>query len=139
MKCSFEDNIGEHQQCRLFSFFKGSIKLTKPKYLGFCVLELIESLLYERCYEKRQQCSGEVNLKKHYIDTYNFLLSFKPIEGLIEYLKHTKEDFDLIDLDQSQELYSNISKKVIGKTKLETAPELNFLRSNIFKERILFS
>ena len=49
--------------------------------------------------------------------------SFKPIKGLIEIFKHFKEDFDSSDLDTSHELYSEDNKKVIGKMKLEKAPE----------------
>ena len=53
---------------------------------------------------------------------------------MIEDLKHFKNDFDFSDLDPSHELYSNENKKVIGKMKLETLPELDldeavFLRS----------
>ena len=68
---------------------------------------------------------GEDNLELHYLDTDSFIFSFKPIKSLIEDLKRFKEDFDFSDLDPSHELYSEDNKKVIGKMKLETAPELD--------------
>ena len=84
---------------------------------------------------------GEDNLEYHYLDTDSFIVSFKPIKSLIEDLKHFKEDFDFSDLDPSHELYSEANKKVFGKMKLETAPELDineavFLRSKPYSYNI---
>ena len=84
---------------------------------------------------------GEDNLELHYLDTDSFIFSFKPIKSLIEDLKHFKEDFDFSDLDPSHELSSNDIKNVIGKLKLETAPELDldeavFLRSKSYSLNI---
>ena len=80
-------------------------------------------------------------MELHYLDTDSFKFSFKPIKSLIEDLKHFKEDFDFSDLDPSHELYSEANKKVIGKMKLETAPELDldeavFLRSKTYSLNI---
>ena len=80
---------------------------------------------------------GQNNLELHYLDTESFISSFKPIKSLIEDLKHFQDDFDFSDLDPSHELYSEVNKKVIGKMKLETAPELDldeavFLRSKSY-------
>ena len=68
---------------------------------------------------------GEDTLELHYLDTDSFIFSFKPIKSLIEDLKLFKDDLDFSDLDPSHELYSNENKKVIGKMKLETLPELD--------------
>ena len=81
--------------------------------------------MYEWYYDKMQPYFGEDNLKLHYLDTDSFIFSFEPIKILIEDLKHFKEDFDFSDLDSSHELYSEANKKVIGKRKLESAPELD--------------
>ena len=81
--------------------------------------------MYEWYYDKMQPYFGEDNLELHYFDTGSFIFSFKPIKSSIEELKHFKEDFDLSDLDPSHELYSEANKNVIGKKKLETAPELD--------------
>ena len=121
----------------LYSFNKETIKFTKLIYVGFCVLELLKLLMYEWYYDKMQPFFGEDNLELQYLDTDSFIFSFKPIKSLIEDLKQFKEDFDFSDLDPSHELYSKDNKKVIGKMKLETAPELDldkavFLRSKSY-------
>ena len=140
-KLSFDDKIAEYEKFNFYSFNKGTIKFTKPIYVGFCVLELSKLLMYEWYYDKMQQYFGENNLELHYLDTDSFIFSFKPIKSLIEALKHFKECFDFSDLDQSHELYSETNKKVIGKMKFETAPELDldeavFLRSKSYSLEI---
>ena len=97
--------------------------------------------MYEWYYDKMQPYFGEDNLELHYLDTDSFIFSFKPIKSLIEDLKHFTEDFDFSDLDLSHELYSEDNKKVIGKMKLETSPELDsdeavFLRSKSYSLNI---
>ena len=97
--------------------------------------------MYEWDYDKMQAYFGEDNLELHYIDTNSFIFSFKPIEGIIEHLKHFKEDFDFSDLDPSHELFSEDNKKVVGKIKLETVPDLDleeavFLRSKSYSINI---
>ena len=77
-------------------------------------------------------------MELHYLDTDSFIFSFNPIKGLIEDLKHFKDDFDLSDLDPSHELYSEDIKKVIGRMKLETAPELD-LDEAVFLRRKSYS
>ena len=140
-KLSFDDKIAEYKKFNLFSFNKETIKFTKPIYVGFSVLDLSKLLMYEWYYDKMQPYFGENNLELHYLDTDSFIFSFKPIKSLIEDLKHFKEDFDFSDLDPSHELYSEANKKVIGKMKLETAPELDldeavFLRSKSYSLNI---
>ena len=140
-KLSFDDKIAEYGKFNLYSFNKETIKFTKPIYVGFCVLELSKLLMYEWYHDKMQTSFGEDNLELHYLDTDSFIFSFKPIKNLIEDLKHFKEDFDFSDLDPSHELYSEANKKVFGKMKLETAPELDideavFLRSKSYSYNI---
>ena len=81
--------------------------------------------MYEWYYDKMQPFFGEDNLELHYLDTDSFIFSFKPIKSLIEDSEHFKKNFDFSDLDPSHELYSEANKKVVGKIKLETAPELD--------------
>ena len=136
-KFSFDDKIAEYEKSNLYSFNKEAIKFTKPIYVGFSILDLSKLLMYEWYYDKMQPYFGVDNLELHYLDTDLFLFSFKPIKSLIEDLKHFKDDFDFSDLDPSHELYSKDIKKVIGKMKLETLPELDlyeavFLRSKSY-------
>ena len=140
-KLSFDDKIAEYEKFNLYSFIKETIKFTKPIYFGFCVLELSKLLMYEWYYDKMQPYFGVDKLELHYLDTDSFIFSFKPIKSLIEDLKHFEDDFDFSDLDPSHELYSKVNKKVIGKMKLETSPELDldeavFLRSKSYSHNI---
>ena len=140
-KLSFDYKIAEYEKFNLYSFNRETIKFTKPIYVGFCVLELSKLLMYEWYYDKMQPYFGEDNLELHYLDTDSFIFSFKPIKSLIEVLKHFKENFDFSEMDPSQELYSEANKKVNGKMKLETAPELDineavFLRSKSYSPNI---
>ena len=84
---------------------------------------------------------GEEILELHYLDTDSFTFSFEPIKSVIQDLKHFNEDFAFSDLDPSHELYSKDNRKVIGKMKLETAPELDldeavFLKSKSYSLNI---
>ena len=140
-KLSFDNKIAEYEKFSLYSFNKDSIKITKPFYVGFSVLELSKLLMYEWYSDKMQRYFGEDNLELHYLDTDSFIFSFQPIKSLIEDLKNFREDFDFSELDPSHELYSKDNKKVIGKKKLETAPELDldeavFLRSKSYSLNI---
>ena len=124
-KLSFDDKIVEYEKFNLYSFNKETFKFTKAIYIGFSVLELTKLLMYEWYHDKMQSYFGEDNLELHYLDTDAFIFSFKPIKSLIEDLKYFKEDFDFSDLDSSHELFSENIRKVIGKRKLETLPELD--------------
>ena len=128
------NNLQNIKKLNLYSFNKETIKFEKPIYVGFCVLELSKLPMYEWYYDKMQTYFGEDNLELPYLDTDSLIFSFTQIKSLIEDLKHFKDDFNFSDLDPSHELYSEANKKVIGKMKLETAPELDldeavFLRS----------
>ena len=68
---------------------------------------------------------GKHNSEFSQFVTDSFILSFKPIKGLIEELKQFNEDFDFSDLDPAHELYSEYNKNDIGKIKLNTTPDLN--------------
>ena len=124
-KLSLDDKTAELEKFRLYSFNKESINFTKRFYVGFSVLDLSKLLMYEWYYYKMQPFFGEDNLGLHYLDTDSFIFSFKPIKNLIEDIKYFLDVFDFSDLDPSQELYSKDNKKIIGKLKLETAPELD--------------
>ena len=80
-------------------------------------------------------------MELHYLDTDAFIFSFKTIKSLIDDLKNFKEYFDFSDLDPFHQLYSKDNKKVVGKMKLETSPELDldeavFLRSKSYSLNI---
>ena len=74
-------------------------------------------------------------MELHYLDTDSFIFSFTAIKSLIEDLKYFEEDFNFSDLDPSHELYSEDTKKVIGKMKLETLPELDLEEAVIIRSK----
>ena len=71
-------------------------------------------------------------LKFYYIDTGSFIVSLESVRCLIEDLKDFTEDFDFSDFDPSRELCSEDNEKIVGKMKLETAPNLNFYEPVFF-------
>ena len=70
-----------------------------------------------------QRYVREDHLELHDLDTDSFISSFKPIKNLTGSSNYFKDDFVFSDLDPSIELYSKDNKKVIGKMKLERAPD----------------
>ena len=95
---------------------------TKPIYDGFTILDLSKLFMYEFYYEKLYNYWGE-NVILHYMDTDSFVLTIKT-DDLVKDLHHFRDDFDFSNLNRDHELYSNENKKVIGKMKIETGPEL---------------
>ena len=46
-KLSFDEKIEKYEKFSLYSFNKESIKFTKPIYVGFCVLQSSDLLMYD--------------------------------------------------------------------------------------------
>ena len=95
-KLSFDDKIAEYEKFNLYSFNKETIKVTKPTYVGFCVLELSKLLMYEWYYDKMQPYFGEDNLELHYLVTDSFIFLCKPIKSLSEDFKYFKGILTLV-------------------------------------------
>ena len=102
-----------------YTFEQNEVVTGKPTYLGFALLELSKILMYETYYDKLQPYLGQKNLQLHYMDTDSFVSSVD-IKDIIKDLKKLYEFFDPSNLNESQELFSNKNKKVIGKFKNET-------------------
>ena len=118
-----------------YTFKQNEVVTDKPTYLGFALLELSKILMYETYYDKLQPYFGQKNFQLHYMDTDSFVLSVDT-KDIIKDLKNNF--FDPSNLNESQELFSNKNKKVIGKFKNET-PKKNIwidkfvcLRSNMY-------
>ena len=90
---------------------KESVNFRKLIYASFSVLTLSKVLVYEQYYDKMKPYSAENDLELHHTATDPSIISFQPINCLIEDLKHFKWDFDFIDLDQFHELYAEEMKK----------------------------
>ena len=87
--------------------------MDKPIYLGFSVLELSKLLMYETNYDKLQPYFGRENIQLHYMDTDSFVLCVNT-KDIIKDMKNFEGIFDLSNLDENHELFSNKNKKVLG-------------------------
>ena len=111
-----------------YTFKQNEVVTDQPIYLGFSLLELSKLLMYETYYDKLQPYFGQRNFQLHYMDTDSFVLSVDT-KDIIKDLKNNF--FDPSNLNESQELFSNKNKKVIGKFKNET-PKKTFGLINLF-------
>ena len=119
-KLSFKGIVNHYSEFSVCKNDKEKTVFDKPIYLGFSVLELSKMLMYEFYYHKLQPYYSS-SVKLHYMDTDSFILSIKTGD-LLNDLEYFKDDFDFSELDENQELYDTINKKVIGKMKIETSP-----------------
>ena len=98
---------------------KNDVIVEKPIYLGVVVLELNKLHRYETYYDKLKPYFGMENIQPRYMDTDSFILSVNT-KDLIRDLKNSEDIFDISNLDEKREIFSNKNKKVIGKFKIET-------------------
>lgn len=89
------------------------VKLNKPLYIAFTVLDLSKLFMYEWHYDKIGEWFGE-RAKFLFTDTDSLAYSITT-EDLYEDLAEHADEFDFSNYDQSHFLYSNVNKKVIGK------------------------
>ena len=92
--------------------------------------------MYETYYDALQLYFGQQNLP-HYIHTDAFVSSIVSKDSF-EDLRNLNESFDSSNLKEDHELFSNKSKKVVGKFKIET-PENVFIDEFICLGRKAFS
>ena len=118
-KLTFNGIHKSYENCDSYTFKENEVRMDKPFYLGFSVLELSKLLMYETYYDILQPYFGEKNLQLHYMDTDGFVLSINT-KDIIKDLKNLEDIFDFSNLDKNHELFSNKNKKVIGKFKIET-------------------
>lgn len=98
-------------------FYKTSIKLDRPIYVGFSILELSKTLMYAFYYDILKPKYGE-NISLCYMDTDSFILEINT-DDVYEDFKEIKEHLDTSDYPENHYLHSKENKKVIGKFKDE--------------------
>ena len=76
-----------YENCDSYLFKKNEVKMEKPFYLGFAVLELSMLHMYETNYNKLQPYFGQENIQLHYIDTDASVLSMNT-EEIIKDIKN---------------------------------------------------
>ena len=118
-KLAFNGINKSYEICDSYTYKANEVKMDKPIYLGFAVLELSKLLRYETYYDILQPYFGEKNLQLHYMDTDSFVLSIYT-KDIIKDLTNLEDTFDFSNLDKNHELYSKTNEKVIGNFKIET-------------------
>ena len=68
-KLTFNGIHKSYENYDSFTFRQNEIKMDKPIYLGFTVLELSKLLMYETYYDNLQPYFGQENLQIHYMDS----------------------------------------------------------------------
>ena len=118
-KLTFNGIQRSYENYDSYTFKKNEIVMDKAIYVGFAILELSKLHMYETYYDTLQPYFGQDNLQLHYVDTDGMFLNMKT-KNIIKDLKNVEDIFDFSNLDKNHELYSEKSKKVIGKFKIET-------------------
>lgn len=103
------------------SLHKEQVKLNKPIYVGFTVLELSKLLIYDFHYN--------VILKKYsdkarllFIDTDSLTYHVRT-QDIYQDMKEMQDFYDTSEYPKGHFLYSEVNKKVLGKMKDETMGE----------------
>ena len=97
---------------------KSSVKLCKPIFIGFTVLELSKELMYSFHYYHMKQQYGE-KAKLLFTDTDSLCYSIET-NDVYKDMEKSLHLFDTCDYPSSHFLHSNANKKVLGKMKDET-------------------
>ena len=115
-----------YQDYDSYTFKSNVVKMEKPIYLGFCILELSKLLMYETYYDKLQKYFGVDGIQIHYQDTDAFIMSIKTTDIVndLSNLQHQHKMFDFSNLNKEHKLFSNEFKKIPGYLKIETPKSL---------------
>lgn len=96
-----------------------SVKLDKPIYTGFTVLELSKLHMYDFHYNHIMKKYGPEKAKLLFTDTESLTYHIKT-DDLYQDMKQDLHLYDTSNYPQDHPLYSTTNKKVIGKLKDET-------------------
>ena len=97
-----------------------NVKLNKPIYTGFTVLELSKLHMYEFHFNHMMKKYGADKAKLLFTDT-DSLTYHITTDDIYQDMKQDQELYDTSDYPKEHPLYSPTNKKVIGKFKDETA------------------
>ena len=100
-----------------FELVKKTLKLDRPVYVGFSILDISKTLMYDFFYNVLKPKFGD-NVSVLYTDTDSFILHFKT-KDLYKDIKNMKEHFDFSNLAESHILHDQKNAKVLGKFKDE--------------------
>ena len=91
----------------------------KPIAVGFSILDMSKTYIYQFFYEYMEPTYGHENLRLHMTDTDSFIFGVYT-EDLYKDMKKEMDRYDFSDYPKEHSLHSIINKKVLGKMKDET-------------------
>ena len=101
---------------------RSQIKLIKPIYVGFAILELSKSLMYTFHYDY-MKCKYEQRAALCFTDTDSLMYDIET-EDVYQDMKMDIDQFDTSDYPANHSLHSVANKKVLGKMKDEMNGEV---------------
>ncbi|EKX44397.1 hypothetical protein GUITHDRAFT_175435 [Guillardia theta CCMP2712] len=111
-----------HNEMVLVSLKEESVKLDKPIYAGFSILDLSKYLMYDFYYNIMKPKYKE-NLKLLATDTDSFFFAVYT-EDLYNDIWEMREHFDMSEYSKENPLHDETNKKVIGKFKDELGDKI---------------
>ena len=106
-----------------------TLKLDRPIYVGFTVLELSKLLMYDFHYNHmKKKYPGEKQLQLLFTDTDSLAYSIQT-DDIYKDMEADKDLYDFSEYPYDHYLYSNLNKKSIGKFKdeLNSIPMVEFI------------
>ena len=97
---------------------KIKVKMNKPVYLGFPILEISKTLMYEFWYDYIKP-KYQDHAKLCHMDTDSFIINIKTKNFYGDIANDVEERFDTSNYDVSRPLLTGNNKKVIGLMKDE--------------------
>ena len=97
---------------------KTKVKMNKPIYLGFSMLEISKILMYEFWYDYMKPKYGK-NVKLCYMDTDSFIMHIKTEDFYKDIADDVEKRFDTLNDQVDRPLPTGKNKKVIGLMKDE--------------------
>ena len=102
---------------------KIKIKMNKPIYLGFSILEISKLLMCEFRYDYMKPKYGQ-NVKLCYMDTDSFIMNIKIEDFYKDITNDVEKRFDTSNYEVNRPLPTGKNKKVIGLIKDELAGKI---------------
>ena len=91
---------------------KTKVKMNKPVYLGFSILEISKTLMYEFWYDYMKPKYGD-NVKLCYMDTDSFIMHIKIVDFYKDAVNDVEKRFDISNYEVNRPLPLGKNKKVI--------------------------
>lgn len=115
---TFKDFRIFHHNLVAVQSIKKNIKLDKPIFIGFTVLELSKLYMYEFFYDYMLPKFGD-RFNLLLTDTDSFVFHIQSENALQELKNDIKDEFDTSNFPREHFMYSDVNKGVINKMKIE--------------------